>query len=337
MPILKLAHSQALLKVGDKIGAGGNAQIYKVVTNGLECAGKIFNNQENTKELSVMEHITELPGSHHFCIQTLGTICDANGEPVGYMMPLKNMGSLEFYVTVKPMDLPMVLKLCKQVLDALGFLHTHSMSHGDLKEANVLLVEYSDGEIKAVVSDISGVKLGRGSYLESTYPPNSLRYRQVNGYGCMQECVTYSQHLDHWGYALMIARFLGLIDAFHLTHDKSHKFIQESNHLANQLVRHWQKVDSLDPSTKDTVLTSVNTELKLNRQVQIKEIDSAGSLGMTVEITDDRLQVKSVKLGSTAALAGVKIGDTQDQLGRMVVRKPEGWITLCNHILSLGS
>ena len=336
-------HSQnkgAPLRFGPIIGEGGNAKVYKVVKkdqDGQELAAKFFNNP-NTKEPAVMRVIAQLPGSNHFCIQMVDTISDPHGYVVGYLMPLKNRGSLESFSQKNSHDLSSLLNLSKQVLDAITFLHTHSISHGDIKEENVLLEANPDGGIKAVVSDISGVQLDTRFYLETTYPPLSLRDSKMDANGCKSETVLYAQHLDHWSYALMISRFLGFITPNYLLHDKTPRdFIIEANALANKLVCNWGKVDSLEPDMKKIVVGSINHELKANQLKEMQEIPSTGVLGMSVNVTYTRggyaLKVSSVNPGSIAEQAGVKIGDDLAQLERMVFHNPDGWETLSSYIL----
>lgn len=343
-PFFASTHSQnqlAPLSFGPIIGKGGNAKIYKVVKkdqDGQELAAKFFNNPMNAKEHEVMRGITQLPDSHRFCIQMVDTIGDPHGHVVGYLMPLKNMGSLESFSQINSHDLSSLLNLSKQVLDAITFLHTHSISHGDIKEANVLLEAKPDGVIHAVVSDISGVQLDTSSHLETTYPPLSLRASKMDANGRKSETVIYAQHLDHWSYALMISRFLGFITPHYLLHNKTTRdFIIEANTLADRLVCNWGKVDSLDPDIKKIVVGSINHELKAHEQKEMQEISSTGVLGMSVNVTYTggvyTLKVSSVNPGSIAEQAGVKIGDDQAQLERMVCHRPEGWMTLSSYIL----
>jgi serine/threonine protein kinase len=94
------------------------------------------------KHMARLEHPNILP--------VLQRSSSSNPDTAWYAMPYLPRGSLmERLSAKKPLDRETILRIVRQVADALRFAHEHGIIHRDLKPANILL----DEEGKAYLSD----------------------------------------------------------------------------------------------------------------------------------------------------------------------------------------
>ena len=145
----------------EELGRGSFGIAYKVVSRGQHMAAKkivITVDSEYKQALHSLEHefaaLSQL--NHENILQPLGAVIDAPGW-VALLTELMPEGSLRKMLDERPAvvteDKAAQLLLARGIASGMACLHEHGTLHHDLKSANVLLKQRSDGRLIAKVAD----------------------------------------------------------------------------------------------------------------------------------------------------------------------------------------
>ncbi|CDY37074.1 BnaA04g26520D [Brassica napus] len=144
-----------------KIGEGGYGSIYVGTLRHTQVAIKILNPKSSQGPVEYQQEVDVLSKTRHPNIITLIGACPEGWSLVYEYLP---DGSLEDRLTCKnnspPLSWQNRVRIATEICAALVFLHSnkaHSLVHGDLKPANILL----DGNLVSKLSDFGTCSIGR--------------------------------------------------------------------------------------------------------------------------------------------------------------------------------
>ncbi|MFA6301705.1 MAG: protein kinase [Legionella sp.] len=130
----------------NKLGAGSFGQVYKSVDrqNNQYVAIKLLFpgaklNEQARGELVVNAHLANAQESSQYVVNLLGVTRLVERDAL--VMEYVDNGTLEYHLHEKQPGLPWdnSIQICREMIKGLAFLHSHQITHGDFKSANVLL------------------------------------------------------------------------------------------------------------------------------------------------------------------------------------------------------
>jgi eukaryotic-like serine/threonine-protein kinase len=156
---LRLGEEVGPYVIVGRIGAGGMGQVYKATDSrlGRTVAIKRIAAPTKSPELFLRE-ARAASALNHPNICTVYDIAEHQGEPLLIMEFLEGR-SLDTMIADKPMPMPQVLDLSRQIADALEAAHAAGIVHRDIKPANIFVTSLG----QAKILDFGVAQLGGGS------------------------------------------------------------------------------------------------------------------------------------------------------------------------------
>ncbi|KAK6030287.1 kinase domain protein [Ostertagia ostertagi] len=145
--IVTIGNPDKKYKKIDKIGSGASGSVYTAMemSTGAEVAIKQMNLKDQPKkELIINEILVMRENKHANIVNYLDSYLV--GEELWVVMEYLAGGSLTDVVTECQMEEGMIAAVCREVLQALEFLHSRHVIHRDIKSDNILLG--MDGSVK---------------------------------------------------------------------------------------------------------------------------------------------------------------------------------------------
>ncbi|KAI3422209.1 p21 protein (Cdc42 Rac)-activated kinase [Globodera pallida] len=145
--IVSIGNPDRRYKKVEKIGSGASGSVFTAieVNTGAEVAIKQMNlSQQPKKELIINEILVMRENKHRNIVNYLDSYLV--GEDLWVVMEYLAGGSLTDVVTECQMEEGMIAAVCREVLQALEFLHSRHVIHRDIKSDNILLG--LDGSVK---------------------------------------------------------------------------------------------------------------------------------------------------------------------------------------------
>lgn len=206
------AHST--LQILEKIAEGGQASIHKCVDeeSGSVFALKVFTQAPGfEREVAILEEI----GAHdnvlsfvtHSKAADWPTDLKVDGKNVerGILFPFAEFGSLETFAKKSSLSSQQTVEMIKQLVTAVGHIHSAGYSHRDIKPANVLVA--SESPLKLQLADFG---LAKKLSVDSSPLSRKTDYRGVVEVGLTdpwyvgpelyrdEDVQFYSEKQDYW-------------------------------------------------------------------------------------------------------------------------------------------
>lgn len=199
----------------DLLGKGGFARVYRAYDTNLDIdvAVKFFNATEaNAGKYTVYEEIKRaIKFNHPNVLRYFDAAILENTNSVGEreviqigIMELANAGDLKQFVRTHPGS-PELIRLLKEVLSGLDYLHQRGLIHRDLKPQNILLTD-QDGILTVKISDFGISKALDGSGISSSKSIGTIEYMAPEQFNPQKYAVNgeIGTNLDLWSFGVMV-------------------------------------------------------------------------------------------------------------------------------------
>ncbi len=202
----------------DLLGKGGFARVYRARDELLhrEVALKVFNASgkhgytvlDEIRKVIQLEHPNLLRYYDVLLLEQANALGEKEQLQIG-VMEYANGGDLKGYARANPGS-PMLIKLLKQVLLGLEYLHGKGIIHRDLKAANILLVLDDKGEPTAKISDFGISKdMGAGQQ-SSSMMVGTIEYMAPEQFSPAKYGIDgkVGTNVDLWAFGVMVHELL---------------------------------------------------------------------------------------------------------------------------------
>ncbi len=202
----------------DLLGIGGFARVYRARDELLhrEVALKVFSASgkhgytvlEEIRRVIQLEHPNLLRYYDVLLLEQANALGENEQLQIG-VMEYANGGDLKGYARAHPGS-PMLIKLLKQVLLGLEYLHGKGIIHRDLKAANILLVLDDKGEPTAKISDFGISKdMGAGQQ-SSSMMVGTIEYMAPEQFSPAKYGIDgkVGTNVDLWAFGVMVHELL---------------------------------------------------------------------------------------------------------------------------------
>ncbi len=199
----------------DLLGKGGFARVYRAYDTNLDIdvAVKFFNATEaNAGKYTVYEEIKRaIKLNHPNVLRYFDAAILENTNSVGEreviqigIMELANAGDLKGFVRNHPGS-PELIRLLKEVLSGLDYLHQRGLIHRDLKPQNILLTDH-EGILTVKISDFGISKALDGSGISSSKSIGTIEYMAPEQFNPQKYAVNgeIGTNLDLWSFGVMV-------------------------------------------------------------------------------------------------------------------------------------
>ena len=137
--------------LGEHIGHGSNASVYKVTWLGVACAKKYFDaneDEELTKEFVKEASILAKLNHPHI----LKMLCTSVKPEVSLVMEFMPMSLFDFIRQRRKLKMPSTflakMDMILQIAVGMGYLHDQRVAHRDLKSSNILVAPFSNEKLR---------------------------------------------------------------------------------------------------------------------------------------------------------------------------------------------
>jgi serine/threonine protein kinase len=202
----------------DLLGKGGFARVYRARDELLhrEVALKVFSTSgkhgytvlDEIRKVIQLEHPNLLRYYDVLLLDQANALGEKEQLQIG-VMEYANGGDLKAYARAHPGS-PMLIKLLKQVLLGLEYLHGKGIIHRDLKAANILLVLDDKGEPTAKISDFGISKdMGAGQQ-SSSMMVGTIEYMAPEQFSPAKYGIDgkVGTNVDLWAFGVMVHELL---------------------------------------------------------------------------------------------------------------------------------